>query len=154
MGRPSSYTKAKGDAICRRLAEGESLKKITDEKAQPTRPTVYKWLRDIPEFLSNYTRAREEQAEAYAEDITTIADEPCKDNVAVQRNRLRMDARKWIASKLLPKKYGDRLGVEHSGEIGIRPMLFQQVNARENGQILTGKNGQNEELTEGTPRKG
>lgn len=136
-GRPSKYTQAIADKICTRLADGESLRAICMDGAMPSRMSVFRWLAD-PEsaaFRDQYARAREEQADFYAEQIVDIADEEVTmikrskhthgakpedgdaendvevvfDPTAVQRNRLRVDARKWYASKLAPKKYGDKL---------------------------------------------
>lgn len=96
-------------------------------------PTVYKWISDYPEFLNQYTRAKEESAEALAEDMLDIADEsPIAvetdkdgnvvgtklDSAGVARNRLRVETRKWVASKLKPKKYGDLSKLELTGRDG------------------------------------
>lgn len=92
----------------------------------PDAATVFRWLRTKPEFCEQYTRAKDESADALVEDMLDIADEATndwmeihdKDNVgyrlngeAINRSRLRVDTRKWIASKLKPKKYGDKVAV-------------------------------------------
>ena len=112
--------------ICTRLADGESLRAICKDEHMPGRITVLYWLADgkHAEFLSQYVRAREAQADGLAEEILDIADETQVDaryngddvtldisSNAVARNRLRVDARKWYAGKLAPKKYGDKLAV-------------------------------------------
>lgn len=80
----------------------------------PAKSTVTGWaLQDVEGFAAQYARAREAQAEHYAEEIITIADTEEDAN----RARVRIDARKWTASKLLPKRYGDRVELEHSGSI-------------------------------------
>lgn len=130
-GRPSSYSADTADRICELLASGQPLNKICAREDMPSIPTVMAWLwRDTPhkeEFLNKYTRAREQQAETYADQIISIADDDSEDAIFVegkdgtgetafpkanrefiQRSHLRVEARKWIASKLLPKKYGDR----------------------------------------------
>ncbi len=122
-GRPTDYTEELGALICERIADGESLRAICREDAMPNKGTVFIWLSKHDLFADQYARAREEQAEAYADEITAIADEESYENIevegvtvgvkfdstAVARNRLRIDARKWVASKLKPKKYGDRV---------------------------------------------
>jgi hypothetical protein len=92
--------------------------------------TVYRWLSDKPEFRDMYARAREDQADTLADQIVEIADQKEGDYgvdgdgvlVAntdhIQRAKLRVDARKWVAAKLKPKKYGDKLSTEHSGPDG------------------------------------
>ena len=121
MGRPSKYNATLVDSICSRLAQGESLRAICDESETPAFSSVMKWLGEHKEFADKYARARVLQAEFYANQIIEIADEEPKhmvpdpdggtslriDSAGVQRNKLRVDARKWIASKLLPQKYGD-----------------------------------------------
>jgi len=129
-GRPSLYTEALAARICRRLAEGESLRAICADKAMPAISTVMGWLFDgnHDKFSEQYARAREAQAEIRADEIVDIADDDTNDFTAdkdgklaantehIQRSRLRVDARKWIAAKLLPKRYGDK--VQHTGDGG------------------------------------
>ena len=117
--------------ICDHIANCVSLRAISAMDGMPTVTTIMNWLADDskPEFLAQYVRAREAQADKMAEDILAIADEQSLttetdeagvvevkfDAVAVQRNRLRVDARKWLASKMAPKKYGDKVQAELTG---------------------------------------
>jgi len=119
-GRPSSYTDDIAREICERIANGESLRRICLDEHMPSRITVHAWLLDdrYAEFLTKYTRARELQAENFADEMTDIADFGEVDKDHINRDRLRIETRKWIASKLKPKKYGDRVELEHSGSIG------------------------------------
>ncbi len=131
-GRPSLYTDQLAAKICRRLAEGESLRAICADKAMPAISTVMGWLFDGNHngFSEQYARAREAQAEIRADEIVDIADDDTNDFTAdkdgklvansehIQRSRLRVDARKWIAAKLLPKRYGDKLDL--GGTVGLR----------------------------------
>ena len=133
-GRPTVYSKALAETICRRLAEGESLRAICRDDATPALSTVLAWLFDgeHDEFSEQYARARKAQAELRADEIVDLADDnagdwtidekgnPVVDHDHIARSRLRVDARKWIASKLLPK-YGDK--VQHTGE-GGGPVAF------------------------------
>jgi hypothetical protein len=141
-GQPSSFKQETADAICLRLSAGESLRSICSDEGMPTKTTVFKWLADFPAFANQYARAREEQADFYAEQIVEIADEDCVtlksgdgddvevafDATAVARNRLRVDARKWYASKVAPKKYGDKITQEHVGADG-GPIEFRDSSA-------------------------
>lgn len=106
-GRPSDYTQETADAICERLADGESLRTICLSDEMPSRAAVFRWLGANDAFRDQYERARDAQADALADEITDIADGE-SDNADPQRDRLRVDARKWVASKLKPKKYGDK----------------------------------------------
>lgn len=129
-GRPTDYCTEIADKICERLSDGESLKAICEPSEMPTRSTVYRWLSLHEEFSDMYARAREEQAETLADEIISIADESDRDsmegkngeivvnNEFIQRSRLRVDARKWVAAKLKPRKYGDKIQQEHSSPDG------------------------------------
>lgn len=125
-GRPTLYSEALADLICERLADGESLRAICSEPDMPCKASVFKWLRDNKQFSDQYARAREEQAETLADEIIEIADETyldhkvndrgnvVVDNEAIQRSKLRVEARKWIAAKLKPKRYGEKLDLTSS----------------------------------------
>lgn len=123
-GRPTNYNDELAAEICGRIARGESVRSITRDEQMPGLSTIYLWLNKHPKFVEQYTRAKEDSADALADDILHIAD----NDGDVQRDRLRVDARKWIASKLKPKKYGERLThsgdednpIKHVGEIRIR----------------------------------
>ena len=121
----STYTTQMANLICIRLSEGESLKEIVKAEGMPDRATVYRWLLEQPAFCDKYARAREEQADTLADEIIAISDESPEINevrdkhgnvvdikidsgyVAYQKQRI--EARKWTAMKLKPKKYGDKL---------------------------------------------
>lgn len=113
MGRPSKYTVELAAEICLRIADGESLKKITDEEAMPSRVTVHQWLIDDKEFLNKYEAAKALQADVYADEMDDIAH---NEEIDTQRARLIIDTRKWVASKLKPKRYGDKLDMTSGGE--------------------------------------
>jgi hypothetical protein len=130
IGRPSSFSQQIADIICIRISEGESLKSITLDEDMPDRATVYRWLAADPAFCDMYARAREDQADTLADEIMAIADEtpdlnPILDkhgalieiqlhSAYLQWQKQRIDARKWTAMKLKPKKYGERL--VHAGD--------------------------------------
>jgi hypothetical protein len=109
---------------------GESLNKICKEESMPHIATIFRWLGKHQVFCDNYARAKEESAEVYADQIIDIADEAYDDydvndrgqvivnNEAIARSRLRVDARKWVASKLKPKKYGEYTRNEITGKDG------------------------------------
>ena len=119
------------DIICIGLSEGMSLRKMLKADTQgvlPAQSTIYEWLLRHPSFAEQYTRAREEQADTLADEIIDIADESPEtvevrdkegnvidikiDSGYVNYQRQRIEARKWTAMKLKPKKYGDRVAVE------------------------------------------
>jgi len=105
----------------------------------PHKRTVKRWLAEKPSFQEQYARAKEEMAEHFAEEILEIADDGSNDWIErevesgklikvadhehIARSRLRVDTRKWLMSKLLPKKFGEKLDVDTHID------LVAQVNA-------------------------
>lgn len=142
IGRPSGYTKEIGDEICERLSDGESLRAICRDDHMPNKSMVFRWLYEFQSFRDQYARAKEEQADTLADDILDIADDGRNDTYvddegnkkvdfdAIQRSRLRVDARKWIASKLKPKVYGDRIQQEISGTLAVEQMSDEELDRK------------------------
>lgn len=142
-GRPSSFTEEVADKICSQLAIGMSLREICRADDMPGAATVFRWLAnpDYKTFREQYARAKEAGIEALAEDILDIADDATNDwmerkdsngeNIgwqfngeAARRSQIRIDARKWLLSKLAPKKYGDKQII---GGDPDNPVQIQQV---------------------------
>ncbi len=109
--RADSYTEAIGLTICEWLAEGKSLRAFCREPGSPSQSMVYRWLLKHDDFREKYSFAREVQADTLVDEIVEIADANTADVNETQRNRLRVDTRKWVAAKQRPKKYGDRAEV-------------------------------------------
>lgn len=105
----SNYSEEIGQEIAFRLAEGQSLRKICSDPNMPALRTVLKWASDITHpIVHHYAWGRMMQAETMADEIVEIADQSTnKDNAAA--NRVRVDARKWVAAKLKPEKYGEKI---------------------------------------------
>ncbi|MDZ5787770.1 terminase small subunit protein [Stenotrophomonas maltophilia] len=141
MARPSKYSQQLADAICDLLVDGKSLRTICSTAKMPSRSTVIRWLAENEAFRNQYARARELQADTLAEEILDIADKAVlgerlkKDGKGkvlerqtgdmVERSRLRVDVRKWYAGKLQPKKYGERVALDH----GVQDNLADQLRA-------------------------
>ena len=120
------------DEICEQIADGESLRKICEAEDMPNKATVFRWLANDETLSDQYARAREVQADALFDDCLSIADQydQAKENLEgtdhIQRAKLRIDTRKWMAGKLRPKKYGDKLDVTSGGE-KIKPSTVELV---------------------------
>lgn len=99
------------ERICEMLARGRSMAEICRRKDMPAESTVYKWLAEGGAFSERYARAREEQADGFADEIIDIADSVAPETGEVAKAKLQIDARKWLAARLAPKKYGDRVDV-------------------------------------------
>lgn len=133
VGRPTKYTLELVTNICNRIALGESLRKICKEEGMPYRQTVHDWLLDKnhQEFYDQYEKACNTRAENMFDELTDIADDGSNDYIEkerddgstyevinsehIQRSRLRVDTRKWYLSKIMPKKFGDKL--DFGGEV-------------------------------------
>jgi len=121
-GRPPKYTEKLADTICDRIANGEAVKEICRDKNMPVASTVFRWLVEQDGFSDRYARAKEAQIEAEMDKIIAIADNPDPD-ADVQRDKLRIDTRKWVASKLKAKKYGDKLAI--GGDENAAPIRIE-----------------------------
>ena len=131
IGRPTKYSLELADAICAQLSDGVSLRTVCLAEDMPSKSTVFNWLRTNEDFRGQYEKAKAESADALAEEMLDIADDGTNDwmekqnrdgsthevvnSEHIQRSRLRVDTRKWIASKLKPKKYGDKISQQISG---------------------------------------
>jgi hypothetical protein len=131
VGRPSKYTGNLADLICTRIALGNSLRKVCLADDMPDITTIIRWTRENKEFCQQYDRACVDRGNHLAEEALEIADqtpetEPVRDKdgeiidmrlhsayVSWQKNRV--DARRWFASKMSPKRFGDKVQTEVSG---------------------------------------
>ena len=113
------------NAICDRIGNGESLRRVCRDDGYPAAGTVCRWLAEDEggKLREQYARARDSQADVYADEITDIADMASVEGVQVAR--LQIDARKWLAGKLAPKKYGERVTQELVGA-NDGPIQFEE----------------------------
>jgi len=132
IGRPTIYTPELADKICAALANGKSMRTICLDAGMPARETLFAWIRTNNEgFSDQYAKAKAECSDALVEEILDIADDGANDWMEThdpknpgwrfngehfQRSRLRVDTRKWIASKMKPRKYGEKMDVTSDGE--------------------------------------
>lgn len=134
-GRPTDYSPELASRLCAELAMGRSLRSVCKDESLPCIATIFNWFRVHPEFLEQYTRAKEESADAMAEECLDIADDGTNDYMErldkdgecvgyqlngehVQRSRLRVETRKWLMAKMKPKKYGEKVVQEQTGPNG------------------------------------
>jgi hypothetical protein len=130
IGRPSLYSDAIADEICECLVDGISLRKICLRDDMPNISTVFRWIAANSVFCDQYVRAREAQADTLADEILDIADDGSNDTIdgkydgdAIQRSKLRVDTRKWLAAKMQPKKYGEATTVKHADADGEKLVM-------------------------------
>ena len=131
-GRPTDYNEDIAARICAELADGRSLRSVCRQDDMPDKATVFRWLAAHESFRDQYARAKEESADALVDDMIDIADDARNDWMEragddagagwmlngdhVQRTKVRIDTRKWIASKLKPKKYSEKLDLTSAGD--------------------------------------
>ena len=131
------------DKICEQISTREdgSLRKILRETNLVGRGTFYQWLDEKKSFQDQYARACEDREDLLFENIRDTAAEDCTrtmynsegvpyevtDSAKVQQQRLKIDADKWILSKMNPKKYGDKVQQEHSGEVNINQITGMEI---------------------------
>lgn len=116
-GRPTDFTAKLADAICERLASGDSLRSICEPDDMPAESTVRHWAVENREgFFAQYTRARDVGLDCMADRVLHDADTATDASIG----RLKMDARRWYLSKMAPKRYGDKLELAGDPE---RPLV-------------------------------
>jgi hypothetical protein len=140
MGRHSTYTPEIGQQICARLAKGEPLTHICESEEMPAPRTVSDWKEAHPEFSADFARARDQGYDAIAADCLRIADTPVegveyttkadggmeeKRGDMLGHRKLQIETRLKLLAKWDPKRYGDKLGLDHTGTVNIADVLRQ-----------------------------
>jgi len=124
-GRYVKWSQTLANAICDRISNGESLNKICRDKNMPGITTVKDKLLEDEVFSAKYAHAREDQADHYADEIIAIADNA--DPADAAKTRLQIDARKWVASKLKPKKYSEKLAVGGADDMPAINLVISEI---------------------------
>lgn len=125
-GRPTRYSAAIGQEICDAIASSsKGTKRLCEDNSHwPCQDTLFTWLKKYPEFSEQYAQAKICQIELLVDEILEISDDASQDQYvnelgvlvpnspAINRARLKVDTRKWLASKLVPKVYGNKIDIE------------------------------------------
>lgn len=143
MAKHRLYTPEIAETILERLADGEGLIAICRDPGMPTAGAVRYWVQtDHDGFAARYTGARARGYEHMADEIIELSDDSKRDvrtteegrdivdYEVVARSKLRVDSRKWLLSKLLPKTYGDKLDLNHSGEMAMKAVPDDKLESR------------------------
>lgn len=128
-GRPSEFNQVIADLIIEMLLEGQSMRSICALEDMPSKATVFRWMKHSPKFRADYELAKQYDADWLIDEIKDIADDSASDWIdteagkvfnkeAVQRSRLRVDARFKLAEKLFPKRFGAKVTQEITGQNG------------------------------------
>lgn len=134
-GRPTKYNETLAKKICLGLANGESLASICRGEGMPSKVTVLNWALDPKhEFFNRYERARALQVHSLVDEIPDIADDGSNDyyektdrdgntyeavdHENINRSKLRVQSRQWLAEKVLRRQYGSKVDHEVTGKDG------------------------------------
>lgn len=142
----SKYSKKLADEICERMARGESVNQICKDNHMPSDATVYCWAKNYKDFGEAFKEAKDNRAHVLVDQILEIADNSINDYMEniqgitvishenIQRSKLRVDARKWVASKMLPRVYGDKTTLVGSDEDA--PIQIEGISTRDRAKAL------------------
>lgn len=145
VGRPTDYTQELGDLICELVSSTTCglIKLCKLHSELPDKGTINRWRHRFPEFRAQYAQAKCEQADLLAEECLEISDDDTYDTITkynkdgseydacntewIARSRLRVDTRKWLASKLLPKQYGQHAEEKEPQDKSVIAMLIDKL---------------------------
>jgi hypothetical protein len=134
------FSQEKADAICELVASGESLRKASDAVGV-THPTFLRWCNESRKLADQYARAREIGADVSFDALEDLKEDTPErgptgtvDAGWVAWKRLQIDTAKWSLSKKAPKKYGDKLDLNHGGEMKINIQRIELVAMSDNSK--------------------
>ena len=145
IGRPTIYSPEIANEICRTIATTSmGLKRLCAlNPSWPDRSTILQWRIDNQSFSDQYIKAKVDQIEALIDECLDIADNTDNDTLIrenkdgseyevcnsewINRSRIRIDTRKWLACKLAPKLYGDKQQNEHSVSQSVMQNIIDQL---------------------------
>ena len=141
-GRPSLFTGELAERICDELIDGKSLVEICNAEDMPNRRTVLRWMDADADFAAKCTRARELQADFEHDRMAMLEKDVISGAVDPQAARVVFSSKQWRASKLAPKKYGERVTNEHVGKDGgpiqsvsMTPEQFEEAARKIAGEV-------------------
>jgi len=132
VGRPVEYNHLIAHAILWEIADGRPISSFRRDNKYPAVSTIYLWAQQYPEFSDGLVRAQQTAAHILATEGLEIADDASNDhidgmpnNAAVNRSRLRIEQRRWLAGKYLPSVYADKQ--LHTGPDGSSPVQIEHT---------------------------
>lgn len=146
-GKQFEFSQEKANKICELITEGKSLRTIEKIRGMPTAGCIIRWLGRHPAFEQQYAQARKASTDALFEEILDICDNGSNDWMEqnatgegrkiwkvngehIQRSKLRVDTRKWALSKLQPKKYGEKVTTEHTGNVRLTDLSESELDRK------------------------
>lgn len=125
----TTYTPDLAAKFCAALADGKSIRTVCKADGMPSKATVFRWLREYPEFAKMYEVATDERADTLVDEIVEIADNCKTDADSIRKAKLRIHARVEYAQKMKPRKYGTKLELTGEGGGPLRVVMSQQDEA-------------------------
>lgn len=111
----TTYTPELAATFCAAIADGGSLRAVCAMKGMPSKATVFRWLRDQPDFVKLYEQATDDRADTHVDEIIEIADKCPADKDAVAKAKLRIYARIEAVQRMKPRKYGNKMQLTGDG---------------------------------------
>ena len=130
VGRPTDYTDELADEICLRVANGRSVNSIINDKDMPSKTSIYEWLNIHSQFTDKYELALKQRADFHFDEMLGIVDDVMAESAEVAKARLQIDTRKWILSRMNPRKYGDNIQEDDGNNDNVQPVQVT-VNVRD-----------------------
>lgn len=150
IGRPSIRSEDLMKEICHRIAEGRSLLSISKDEDMPAHSAMWRWLSEDEVFKEHYARAIQTRAINHAEEISETIQQVKRGEIPPDVGRVTIDGMKWVASRLLPKVYGDKQIVEanvtHTHQLHLDAL--RALSARRSGNDLGYIEGQAIDITD------
>lgn len=125
MGRPTIYSEEIITEFLYRIAKGRSVASVCQDDDMPHRATIYEWLAQNGDFSDKYARASEQRADHYFDEMLDIADKALPEEV--QKAKLQIDTRKWVLSRMNPKKYGDKHKDDGDNAVSLMAELMKEL---------------------------
>lgn len=107
-GRPTIYSQELADELCLRIANGKSLNAVCKADDMPSKSLVYIWIANNSEFLDKYREATKQREDFHFDEMLDIADSVEPESSEIAKAKLKIDTRKWVLSRMNPRKYGDK----------------------------------------------
>ena len=146
IGRPTLYNLKLAEDICDAIScTSKGLRRLCNEHEHwPDRVNVYRWIKKYPEFCNMYNKAKQLQIESFIDEVLEISDDTSNDTIIkrdndgnekevcnseyINRSRLRVDTRKWLAAKLCPRLYGERKEEKSTNESLLEKLIDKLAN--------------------------
>lgn len=128
-----TYTHEMAAKFCAAISDGGTIRSVCKKAGMPSKATVFRWLREHPDFVKLYEIATDERADTLVDEIVEIADNCKTDADSIRKARLRIDARVEQAQRMKPRKYGRQLQL--TGE-GGGPVVHKAVTQMSDDELL------------------